>query len=551
MEREHAYDVEEGLFLPHEEGDDAASRSSCQPTTGTYNTILRGLAQVAKKDANSAFEAENLLLEMMDRHRELGWKTKPNTRSWTHVIHAHGNSGLNGAGDRAEKVLKHMTSMHEDELKIYNTKMEHPYDLQNPSENVYQIVTPDERVYSTVISAIVNSGAKYSAERARDLLTDLLDAGVKLDAFAFNAVIVGFAKLADAKNLPSPKQRFEAATKAEELAFTFLDNHTQIAIGDKKLVSPAEIEDHWQEQLTIGFNAAIGAWARSDVGEAATRAEALFSVMVESPMLRPDRYSMNNTLNAWARARDPYKAEEMLDFMTSLHESDPDGSATPDAYSYCIVMSAWAKSRAPDKTVQVRRLLEKVLTKYEEEGVFRMKPNLVAFTTVLNAAGHTTEQEVGDDSLDVTEEAYNIAMQTYEELVNDSLGLNLKPDALVFAAMLKVIRVHTDKTSVERRHMLERVFDDSCAAGQVSSHVIKEVRLGAPDRDLLARLFRSEDLAKHLPNVRELPTKWTKNVPKQPRFLDVDVKGSGKQRKGGGKQWKGGRKTQQQFKGKT
>lgn len=112
-------------------------------------------------------------------------------------------------------------------------------------------------------------------------------------------------------------------------------------------------------------------------------------------------------------------------------------------------------------------------------------------------------------------------------------------------------RSHTDKTSVERRHMLERVFDDSCAAGQVSSHVIKEVRLGAPDKDLLARLFRSEDLAKHLPNVRELPTKWSKNVPKQPRFLDVDVKGSGKQRKGGGKQWKGGRKSKQQFKGKT
>ena len=523
MEKEYQYDLDHFDHLGGEE--ELSSESSCAPETSTYNTMLRGLAQVAKRDPDAAFVAEELLDEMMHNFKTKFWQTKPNTRSFTHVIQAHGNTGLFGAGDRAERILQRMRAMHDDERERYEHKFGRPYSLDDQEENVHQIVTPDVRVYSTVLSAIINSNAKDSADRASELLQELLDAGEKVDAFAFNAVIFGFGRLAS--KLPSPKLRFEAALKAEELALIFFEQHDDICVidGDDEM-DTEEIENYWAKQLTIAFNAVLSGWAMSDVNEAAPRAEALFQRMVESPRLKPDKISMNSTMKAWARAFNPHKAEEMLNLMNELAEAGTlEKNSKPDAVSYCTVMSAWAKSRDPDKTSQARRLLEAMMSKYDA-GDVTLKPNVVAFTTVLNAAGHTTSTRA--DNASAAEEAYRIAMQTYEEILSDSFALNLYSDTFVFAAMLKVVASHTDHTSAERRHMVQRVFDDACAAGQVSAYVIKELRLATPDNELLARLFRDQNLAKYLPSVNRFPKKWTKGVPGQPRFRDVDEKGGGR-----------------------
>jgi len=146
MEAENNYDLDNGFQDEDEDADENSSRASCQPTVATYNTILRGLAQVAKKDADAAFMAEDALTEMMENYKEKGWQTKPNTRSWTHVIQAHGNSGLIGAGDRAENLLKRIKELHVEERERYEAKHGQLYNLEDLSQNVHQIVTPDERV---------------------------------------------------------------------------------------------------------------------------------------------------------------------------------------------------------------------------------------------------------------------------------------------------------------------------------------------------------------------------------------------------------------------
>mmetsp|Transcript_14923 Transcript_14923/g.22956 ORF Transcript_14923/g.22956 Transcript_14923/m.22956 type:complete len:708 (-) Transcript_14923:1378-3501(-) len=522
MKREYIIDLKQSLSDLSED-DSEFSRASCQPTTETYNTLLTGLARIAKRDATAAFEAESILDEMMICHRENKWHTKPNTRSFTHVIQAHGNTGLRGAADRAERVLKWMRNMHQSEKANYKAKFGREYNMDNLEANIHQIVTPDPRVFSTAIVAMVNSNAKGSTHRAVTLLKELLDSGEKLDIYAFNAVIMGYSNMADKSH--NPMLRYRAAVEAENVAFMLLHKHSELCAVESEM-SDEDLDVYWRKQLTISFNNALNAWARSDVKEAGQRADKLWQLMLENPLLQPDRISMNTTIKAWSRAFNPLKAEEILNFVSDLYDSgDIDDSAKPDGVSYCTAMSAWAKSNSPNKTANARRLLETMLAKYSA-GNHILKPNIIAFTSVLNSACTSTLDKEGKDFFGIssaeTEEIYSIALQTYNEIIDDTYLLGLRPDTFVFATMLKVIATHIDASSAERRQLVQGVFDDTCAAGQVSSFVIRELRVASPDKDLLARLLGSEDLANHLPSVTMLPSKWIKRVPNKPRFRHVD-----------------------------
>lgn len=514
MEKEHAYDI--ANFEPSDENIEFSSEASCAPVTATYNTILRGLARVATFDVQAAFTADDLVEEMIKNFKTLGLATKPNIRTFTHLIQAHGSTRLQGAADRVEKILKRVKAMHEEEKQRYETTYGQPFNLENPDENLHHIVTPDARLYSATILAIVNSEVPNSAERASDLLVEQLDSGCKVSAHGYNGVIYALANRTNVRS--SPKQRFDAALRAEELALTFLEQHRdlcEIEVFDE--TNEEEIEAFWKKQLTIAFNVVINGWAKADVRESASRAQTLFKLMVASPVLQPDSHSLNVTLKALARSGDPLAAEELLRLVETLVNSgEVASSCKADIVSYCTVMSAWAKSNQADKTQRAQTLLSIIISKYEA-GDMSMRPNNVAFTTVLNAAAH-----IDPSAADEKEEAYRIALHIYHAIITDAFALDVLADSFFFATMLKVVQIHTDRISTERRQMVEKVFDDACAAGQVSSLVIKELRLAAPDFDLLARLFRNSELAKVLPSVNQLPPAWSKEVPNHPRFRDVD-----------------------------
>jgi hypothetical protein len=198
------------------------------------------------------------------------------------------------------------------------------------------------------------------------------------------------------------------------------------------------------------------------------------------------------------------------------------------------VINAWARSgERLDKTQNARRLLDAMISKYDSDER-DMKPNVMAYTSVLNAAAHSAPLTIGGDSADEdpftsveatgSQGSYAIALQTYRELQNDPFNLGISLDHFAFAAMLQVIRQHTARASAERRQMVETVFDDACDAGQVSSFVIRALREACPANDLLERLLRSQELAKRLQNVSQLPEKWSRNVDRSPRMRRVDDK---------------------------
>lgn len=561
MESEYEYDQSTGRLSidaveeefegkEKEELAEIRSRDSAQPTLNTFNTILRGLSEMVKHDPNvAATNAERLLEEMMSHHLSQGWYTKPNTKSYLYVILAHGNTN-NQNGRRARDLLNRIKRLHEDEKERYVMTYGFEYDIAKPQNNVEKIITADAHIYAAVISAFAKSSAPGSADEAYELLLELLDSGMKPDCAVFNATIHAFAQ--KARSNASRKARLDAARKAEDILWNLVemldeqrrndsDKISEDDIGDEEegdnqeLSSSDKDEDkRLRKQLTIVFNTAINAWARSDAIEAGDRAEELLHKMLNSDLAVPDKITINSVLNAWSRQPNPQKAEALLDVMYEMYLSGQlDDTAKPDNQSYSTVMYAWARSKEADKTQQARRLFDVMISKYGA-GEADLKPNVVAFTTILNAACTSPLYQVGtggsdDDAFGVEADVggvYAISMQTYNELLNDTFNLGVYVDHIVFSAMLKVVARHTLETSVERRLEVERIFDDACQRGHVSSMVIKELRKACPDRGLLERLLRSRKLAESMATIRQLPKEWTKRVPNQPRYRVVDAEKS-------------------------
>ncbi len=565
MEYEHEYDFQHAL-----EDDEG---KSCQPTTETYNTVLRGMAEAATYLPAAARDARSLLKTMETVHREKMWHTKPNNRSYTYVIAAYGNVRSKDSGDLAEAVLNRMKQIHKLEMNAYESVHGEAFDSINPENNKVQIVTPDTAAYTATIRAHANCGSKDAAKKAYAVLTEMHEI-VRPDAIAITTCINSFVNVASMSSgriggRVLAHEREEAAETAENLLQLMKDlakdEANILASGDNSSVVEdeaevdeyekfneefADFEDDKQmgtslQPTVITYNSCLNAWAKSDTRQAAPRAHALLQRMLEASLndptaVKPNRTSFNTVINAYARfsrydANAPEKAEELMNLMYDLYYSGRLETVKPDTVTYTSLINAWARSvDRPDKVQNARRLLDVLLAKFDadEEDV---KPNIMAYTSVLNAAVHSPPSSLMTDangeedpftSDGSTESVYSIVVQTYDELKKDPYNIGLSPDHFAFAAMLQAVRQHTIDSSAERRQMVELVFDDACAAGEVSAFVIRALREACPSVDLLERLLRSQKLAKELRDVSQLPQDWSRNLSYSPRFRIVDGKGS-------------------------
>jgi len=582
MEQEHEYDYQHAL--------ETAKGDSCQSTTETYNTVLRGMAEAATFLPPAARDAEKLLEKMESIHREKGWHTNPNNRSYTYVITAYGNVRRHDSGDLAEAVLERMKQMHKLEVKEYDATHDNPYNVLSPKDNTHQVITPDAAAYTAVIRAHANSKSRDAANKAYAVLTEMHN-NVRPDAIAITTCINAFANVAgkssgDTRDRVPAHERAEAAERAEALLLLMGDlakeegnmstsESYSVPEGDMGSDEYDEPEDDFGQSFAdegenqsgtslqptvIAYNSCLNAWAKSDTQEAAPRAGALLQGMIESSLndttaVKPNRTSFNTVINAHARfsrydPESPEKAEDLLNLMYDLYYSGRLETVKPDAVTYTSVMNAWARSGdRPDKVHNARRLLDVMLSKYDADER-DVKPNIMAYTSILNAAVHSPPSsltvDVDKDEDPFTSDApsesvYSIVVQTYDELKKDPYNIGISPDHFAFAIMLQAIRQHTSETSGERRQMVELVFDDACAAGEVSAFVIRALREACPSVDLLERLLRSQKLARELRDVGQLPQDWTRNLDYSPRLRKVDR----------GERQREGRQQRKQRKGKN
>lgn len=94
--------------------------------------------------------------------------------------------------------------------------------------------------------------------------------------------------------------------------------------------------------MTKCLSFSVDAWAKSGEGvSAAQRAEEILQEMHRiyqtsgQENLRPTTGIFNAVINAWARSKDkiaPFRAEQILQWMHTLHESNP--TIQPDKYTF-------------------------------------------------------------------------------------------------------------------------------------------------------------------------------------------------------------------------
>ena len=525
--------------------DDLYVELSCEPTVDIYNTLLQGLSEAATRSIQAAIEAEYALSKMDKMNRTRGWHTKPNTRSYSLVMSAYTKTRHATAGDRAESVLRRMIERHEHEKQVYFEEYGVEYNIVDLEQNNRIIVTPDTVAYTTVIQAHGGSDSSDSAEKAFVLLKELIQSdnpALVPDSFAFATTINAFSKMADRKK--SPRDRVEAAQRAEDILWMMVD-----------IMKENNQEDSNNSHLSgsiVPFNACLNGWAKSFTPESPLRAEDLLHRILDPELqsiirVQPNTVSFNTCMQAWAKAckfedsAAPEKAEELLrllinlsnDSVDSPEADNKDWKLRPDIRSYVTVMNAYALARKEDSVVQTRRLFSELIregrgTYFDSGGKDKM--NAYPFTIILKAAANAKTKDSGSDetedenpfgSLDIddgvtpVEDPYTIALETYNDLLNDTHDLGVFADHFAFSEMLAVVAKYTAAESIERRQRIEEVFQDACNAGQVSSVVIRAMQKACPNDIVMADLLRlrGHSSVASIESINIFPKQWTSRVP--------------------------------------
>jgi len=225
-------------------------------------------------------------------------------------------------------------------------------------------------------------------------------------------------------------------------------------------------------------------------------------------------------MDAWARyakydLESAQKGENLITQMYDLYHSGRfSDSIKPNAMTYILAMKAWARSESNKnsasghdihfKVRKCRDLLDTMIAKFDA-GEEDVKPNIVAYTTLLNAVVHTPRLPTSNDNTIVS-----LALKTYKEIVQDPNDYGLKPDDIVFSTMFQVLKSQLDETDEMRRMYTEKIFDDACHAGYVSSTVVRELISTCPSQDLLERLVGRRKVDPE--SYKSLPQEWTRNV---------------------------------------
>lgn len=187
------YELERGNNLRAGQWQDYPLKS--QLNVDTFNTFLKGLVFESKVNPSATAECDRIIEEMERCVKDYGWKTRPNSRSYTYVIHAIKNSGRHSAGSEAEKILRQMKEIHQIESKKYYERFGVRYNAAEPSSNAYRIITPDIAAYTLVIEAC--SLHESGQEKAIELLNELLlTKGQVPDEQVYVTVINAFSETA-------------------------------------------------------------------------------------------------------------------------------------------------------------------------------------------------------------------------------------------------------------------------------------------------------------------------------------------------------------------
>ena len=207
-----------------------------------FHRVVEAYANVG--DLKSTTKAEQILNDMLSNN-----EIKVDTRTFNTVILGWAKTGVDGAGERAERIYR---SMKKDETNVFSVNL--------------------------VLLAYVNEGTFQSIENAEAFLRCVEQC--KLDEISYNTVLNGYAQCSSMK----------AALRAEEL----LNEMEKLSVS---MQGP--------EPETMSYNSVINAWVRSGYDEAPQKARSILFRMgkkwnnTKKNSCKPCQISFNMVMRAY------------------------------------------------------------------------------------------------------------------------------------------------------------------------------------------------------------------------------------------------------------
>jgi pentatricopeptide repeat protein len=393
--------------------------------------------------------------------------------AWIHVVKAIGSSPMSHyarvhkgndirnaweAAQKAENILDRMKTVHSSAFKNKNRN----FQCQRGSAPV-----PDTISYTSVIVAFSQcppSQDMKSINRAQELLDEMLQAYaaspnsyIKPNVMTFGAVLRGWAQ--HSHLVP------QAAQKADELL------QCMESLYDQR-------RDPDLYPTTICYNIVIDAWSRSTRRGAAGRAEQILVKLsnvarslkhptmppeqrntkqvqskgdeqAEDELIRPNLYSYNSVLNAYAKSRDydsGKRAESLLAAMEQEFESG-NQNARPDTVSFTAVIDALSKSPHDDSARRAHALLSRMIDLWNA-GDESVRPNKRTFTAVIDAYAKSRER-------DAVKRAEGLLSQM-SVLAKEQGHSDMMPNTMTYNTLLNCLARRGEAEKAE--HLLQKMM---------------------------------------------------------------------------------------------
>jgi len=314
----------------------------CLPSTESCTTLIAAWAKSEAPDA--PLRAEALVQSMLDLYQRTGKESvRPNVYTFTAVLDCWAKSNHKQAAQKAQALLDQMVQLSagqgddggnmQPNLISFNSVMDawarsgHTIAPKKVEELNHIVVDwsragridpPDHFTYLIRIITWDRAGKhrKDAAQRAHDVMLEMIDAGMVPGTHHFNRVLHAWAE--------------QGNTEMTELVWQMMQQYASnpysgaIETGHDKVAHSSRSNPPPKPNSTT-LNFMLLAWIRSDAADAPLRAQACFDDLVKSSSyVRPGLVTYTSLLRCWGKAAKRAASESTPDTALTFVKADND-----------------------------------------------------------------------------------------------------------------------------------------------------------------------------------------------------------------------------------
>jgi pentatricopeptide repeat protein len=425
----------------------------------------------------------------------------------------------------------------------------------------------DAETYSNAILAWSKCSQEGSAERANELLLEMLDryqngsfsSGSEPTLIAFNGVITAWGKTGRVdkaeqvlwlmeKIRPGCQGLVPDAVSYNSVLHAYMRSGDRKQALEKALSLVQYMEDNYHIQPAIKPNSftyktLMKCWMQSGRPNIAEFVEKIL-LQIErlwqegDDAVEPNNRIFNMVINAYAKSDDFFAARKAFELLDRMKASS---KCQPDIISYTSVLECLSKSADPIAAQQAEDLLDEAYQRYEKTGDPALMPNLRTFTmTILTLAKNhgsvvkaralltrLVEQHAktknpllkpneypfnyvlncAANTLENQQQAFQIATLTYQEMRQSK---TVNPDSFTYAFWLKCCNNLLPESDL-RTKCVSYAFEECKKEGLVTNEVL--TRLFQGNRPTVVNLLLENETNRapyRSVKVQDLPPAWSR-----------------------------------------